>query len=309
MPQIFTQIHRLKCQPGWTWDHFLTEIDRLFPAGLDEKTLYAHYRQPHRKAKQHVARVINQLHERCFPNPFPQEVEQLIQLYNHLYQHREEAAQDQAIDNLAAFVAAQLQQPGETDALRRARLWWLLGNVHFDRIALFRKYRGLGNVLTQRDEAIEDYLQAMFEINRHNELLQKEGGGNPLSEFTLYKVHQNILACYLNAVEPEKRYTDRALLTYLTESDFFVRSHNVLDEEPYQWVVARNGLRFSSLTQDDTMAQQFFRRLAIASPYFLALDYEPLGYPAIVNSPEFEWVVENLLTEHYIATVKSEIKR
>lgn len=115
-----------------------------------------------------------------------------------------------------------------------------------------------------------------------------------VSEFVLYKLRQNILACYLNAVAPEQRENDEQVQYYLVHSDFLVQSERVLKQEPYLWVVARNGLRFASLLKSKAYCDRFFSLLVASSAYFEDLAYTPQGYPAISESKEFSWACDNL---------------
>jgi hypothetical protein len=291
MTTVFNQIHRLKRQPGWTWDHFLSEIDRLHKGGMDEKTLYSHYRQPHKKPTTHVTRLINQLHTQYFPDPFPEEINRLMSLYNNLIRCKKHLTLDKDIEDLQFFLCQQLKRENEQDLLRIARISWLLGNIHFDRIPTMRD-NGLHLELNKTKQKAIDYYQtsvsAIEKYNQHNR--------EPVGASHLYKARHNILACYLNAVVQEQRSCDSDVLQYLRQSNYIPNSKITLQAEPFQWSIARNGLRFSSLLQNQQDVQYFFNALISVSDKFSNLDYQPLNYSSISAGADFKWAIMNVLT-------------
>lgn len=304
MPNLFCKVHRLKSQ-GWTWDHFLSELERIYPSGIDEKTLKSHYRQPHKRATSHTQQLIETLHSQYFPSPFPVDIEALMRLYNNLVACPKHGTIESDIADLQCFLRGQLDEPQQT-ALRSARLHWLLANTYFDGLAALRSVGKRNQLETSQQRAVQHYQQAIQLIELHNQQVQAGGGEDNatttmVSEFTLYKLRQNILACYLNAVAPEQREHDEKVLNYLTHSDFMTQSARVMEQEPYLWVVARNGLRFGSLLRSAVYCQQFFGLLVTASRWFEDLDYAPLGYPAIHQSKEFHWACQHVLNEEAAA--------
>lgn len=300
MTTVFNKIHRLKHQPGWTWDHFLSEIDRLFPAGVDEKTLYSHYRQPHKKATGHITRIINQLHDQCFPDPFPETVNALMRLYNNLVGCKKHLTEEKDIADLERFLIDLVEREGDADVLRSARLNWLLGNIQFDRIPIYRDNGQRPQLEAARQRAIEYYQNSVTAIERYNE----QHPAQPVGASHLYKARHNILACYLNAVPQEQRGRDPAILSYLRESNYIPDSKQTLAAEPYQWSIARNGLRFSSLLENAEDVKYFYKALVAISDRFLDLDYEPLNYGAISVGADFQWALNNVLTASYLAKLR-----
>lgn len=283
MPNLFCKIHRLKAQ-GWTWDDFLSELEKIYAGGIDEKTLKSHYRQPHKRSSSHTQSLIETLHKQCFPSPFPADTEALMRIYNNLVGCPKHSTKEADIADLRVFLETEIAGQNKPP-LRSARLNWLLANTYFDCLGEYRQ-AGKKNLLARcQQQAIQHYQQAIVLIEQHNQLTDD----HQVSEFVLYKVRQNILACYLNAVEPEQRESDQQVLNYLEHSDFLAQSERVLAQEPYLWVVARNGLRFASLLKSQEHCERFFSLLVESSGYFEDLDYSPLGYPAISESKEFDW--------------------
>ncbi len=292
MANLYSKIHRLKAQ-GWTWDKFLQEIEKHYPAGLEEKTLKAHFKQPHRKASNHVTQAIETVHNIYFPSPFPEDIEALVRIYNRLLKNTSHAPTDENINDLSLFISGELKQSRNQNLLRDVRLHWLKANIYFDQLPNLRQSGNKALLLETKNTAIKHYYLAIELINHHN------ATQNPpsVSEFVLYKLQQNILACHLNSVVPDKRLTDKAVLNHLKESDFFLQSKTVLEQEPFQWVVARNGLRFSSITKNKDDCQWFFNALIKSNKHFEDLNYSPVGYPAIINSMEFDWAIEHILND------------
>lgn len=283
MPNLFCKIHRLKAQ-GWTWDYFLSELEKIYAGGVDEKTLKSHYRQPHKRASSHTQALIESLHKQYFPSPFPADAEALMRIYNNLVGCLKHSTKEADINDLRVFLEAEIVGQSILP-LRSARLYWLLANTYFDCLSGLRHGGKRRLLLEFQQQAIQHYQQAIVLIEQHN--LQQDD--HRVSEFVLYKVRQNILACYLNAVEPERRESDQQVLNYLEHSDFLAQSERVLAQEPYLWVVARNGLRFASLLKSHEYCERFFSLLVTSSGYFEDLAYSPLGYPAISESKEFDW--------------------
>lgn len=301
MTTVFNKIHRLKQQPGWTWDRFLTEIEKCSPAGLDEKTLYSHYREPHKKPSSHVTRLINQLHDECFPDPFPEALNRLMRLYNHLFRCKKHLTKEKDIQDLEFFLQQQCQR--EDELLRTARLHWLLGNIEFDRIPVYRD-NGMRDQLNEcKQQAISHYQQSVTAIEQHNHLHPAQAVGAS----HLYKARHNILASHLNAVPQAQRNRDAGIIAYLRASSYITNSKQALQAEPFQWTIARNGLRFSSLLENGDDVKYFITALASISKRFLNLDYEPLNHGAINKGNDFRWAIDHVLTSDYLAAVGVEI--
>lgn len=304
MTTVFNKIHRLKRLPDWTWDHFLFEIDKISSIGLDEKTLYKHYREPHGKPGSHVTKIINQLHDHYFANPFPEDLNRLMRLYNNLAKSKSSLSRDKDIQDLEFFIDKQISRENTKDNLRISRLNWLLGNIHFDRIPM---YRDNGKRLELKDSqnlAVQHYQASVEAIERHNQSeLQNKIGANHL-----YKARHNILACYLNSIPSAQRSEDSAVLQYLRESDYIDKSKQTLVEEPFQWSIARNGLRFSSLIKNAANVTYFFNALLKINPQFLDLNYKPFNVGAISSGVDFEWAIKQVLTPEYLSTLKQKKK-
>ncbi len=306
MSNLYSKIHRLKAQ-GWTWDYFLQQIDLIYPAGIDEKTLYALYRQPHRKANSHISKIILTLHEQCFPSPFPADTQALLAIYNRLTACKQHSGLRQDIDDFLLFLEHDLQFGS---LLRRARLNWLKADIHLDQLPVHRNNGQSAELEKHQQLALHHYQncynllieQQSFEPSSQppqqlsHQFVQQFVRQQPclIDQFTVYKVQQNMLACHLNGLHANHRYQHPALLGYLKNSDFINASKSVLRTEPYQWIIARNGLRFSSIMKNPADCALFFQALVTANKAFSDLEYAPYGAPAISNSTEFSWAIQQL---------------
>lgn len=292
MTTTFNKIHRLKRL--WTWEVFVAQYDQ----GPDIKTLKANYKHPHHQPNKNTVEVISALHEREFPHPFPAEVEGLLDLYDYLSQHNGDLSQDQNILRLERFVDFELAR-SSTDDARSARLWWLLGDIRFDHCLRQRKRNQFQAMQTAKRAAITAYEQALA-------ILERTG----LAELVIrYKLRQNILACYLNTSKQRGVWTgDADTLHYLQASDFMEKTKQLLEDEPFQWIIARNGLRFASLLQQEADAKYFFKALLRASPLFADPDYVPNQAPSLRSSKDFAWCFDKLLSAGQIAQLLRDLR-
>jgi len=285
MPSTYNKIHRLKSQ-GWTWPEFLAEIAQVSVHSIDEKTLYSNFRLPHRKPNRLLEETINQLHEKYFPSPFPKEVEGLITLYNHLVSAKNYRTQDDDIELLKQFVWAELEQDQPQYDLRYSRLAWLAANIEFDRIAYCRDNGLVEKLADSQKSALKWFQQAKRAIVHCKQSLQIN-----IEPFVIYKLTQNMLACYLNAIPSSNRLDNEDLKRFIDSSDYIAETKQMLALEPFQWGIARNGLRFSSLLKDADDCEYFFRALVTANKHFADLNYQLPGLLSIAESDDFKWTL------------------
>ena len=266
---------------------FLQKIDLVYPAGIDPKTLTALYRKPHHKANTQISKAILQLHDQQFPSPFPADTQALLNIYNRLLSCKKHPSLDQDIKDFMLFLSSDLNFGSD---LRKARLHWLKADMHLDQLPTLRNNGQLPALSQQKKLALDHYLQAYQLLEGIKETQQPVS----IDDFTLYKLQQNMLACHLNALHSDKRYTDASLKHYLSHSNFIQSSKRVLHTEPYQWIIARNGLRFSSINKNNQDCDFFYRALIRANHAFKDFNYAPNGAPPIMHSAEFQWAIAQL---------------
>lgn len=305
MASIFNKIQRLKRQPGWSWQHFLVEIDSVDPDGIKLKLLQRYYRSPNKKPTPHIIRIIDQLHNDCFPSPFPAALDRLMRVYRELKMSNRYLTKDKDIRDLENHVQRLLAAVEADDYLSHACLQWLLGNIEFDRISVHLGADERDQLGAAKQRALDHYqavLASIEQYNRHHP---------PVAVGTrhIYRVQSNILACYLNAVPEQQRSQDATILYYLRESGYLAQCKQAIAAEPFQWAVARNGLRFSSLLQDVVEIEHFFTLLLKVHPRFVDLSYEPFNQLSISAMPDYHWALENVLTPEYLAERSRQLKQ
>jgi hypothetical protein len=286
MPSTYNKIHRLKSQ-GWTWPEFLAELEQVAVHSIDEKTLYSNFRLPHRKPNKLLEETINQLHEKYFPSPFPKEVEGLITLYNHLANAKNYRTQEDDIELLKRFVLAELQHDNPQYDLRYSRLAWLAANIAFDRISYCRDNGLLEKLAENQKSALKWFQQAKQAISHCQHSVEIK-----IEPFVIYKLTQNMLASYLNALPSSNRLDNNDLKSFIDSSDYISESKHMLELEPFQWGIARNGLRFSSLLKNAEDCEYFYRALVTANKHFLDIDYQLPGALSIGESDDFHWALD-----------------
>ena len=294
MPSTYNKIHRLKSQ-GWTWPEFLAEIEQVSVHSIDEKTLYSNFRLPHRKPNQLLEETINQLHEKYFPSPFPKEIEGLITLYNHLAGAKNYRTQLDDIELLKKFVLAELKN-SQYD-LRYARLAWLAANIEFDRISYCRD-NGLLEKLSQSQALALKWFQQAKHAITHCQQFHKIN----VAPFVIYKLTQNMLACHLNAMPSAHRLDNHDLKRFIDSSDYISETKHMLALEPFQWGIARNGLRFSSLLKNAHDCDYFYRALVKANKHFLNLNYQIPGVLSLEESDDFQWAL-SVIKDNHLTTI------
>ena len=305
MASIYNKIHRLKSQPGWDWQHFQDEIDSVDPDGIPLKLLQNYYRSPHKKPTLHVIQIIEFLHSECFPSPFPDEYDRYMHMYREIKTSRRHLTKEKDASDLECHVKPLLAGLNDTDYLEKACLHWLLGNIEFDRIAVHAERHDKAQVEIAKQAALLHY-QAVLDFLLQYNLADPD---KAVSGQHIYRAQYNRVACYLNAI-PEDAYSshDVASLKYVRESGYFEHCRSAIADEPFQWNIARNALRFSSLLKDEEEVMRFFNQLIAIYPRFVDLSYEPYNQLAISVMEDYRWAIKNVLTPAYLSQQKKELK-
>lgn len=304
MASLYNKIHRLKMQPGWDWDRFVLELDTIDPDGISPKLLQNYYSSPHKKPKPHISELIDQLHSECFPSPFPEPLDRLMRVYRTLRSHMHYLNKEKDVADLEVHAKKLLSEVEQDDLLSLACLEWLLGHIEFDRISDALDSDELGKAELVKQRAVEHYRNVLDLLEKYNELHPEK----PIEMRHRYRVHHNILTSHLNAVPDEQRMVDASVLSYLRQSDYLEQCKKAIEEEPFQWAIARSGLRFSSLIHDTAQVEWFFNKLVEIHPWFVDLSYEPYNQLSLSVLPEYQWAVQNVLTPKYLRAMKKQLK-
>jgi len=305
MASIYNKIHRLKQQPGWDWQRFQDEINSVDPDGISLKLLQNYYRSPHKKPTLHVVQIIEFLHRECFPSPFPDEFDRLMHVYRELKMSRRFVTKEKDTQDLKRHVEQLLLTLKETEYLGQACLHWLLGNIEFDRIAAHAEQHEKDKVSISKEAALQHYQLVLDSLALHN----CKHPESAVSEHHIYRAHYNMVACFLNTI-PDDAYTshDEATLKYVRESGYLDHCRTAIAEEPFQWSIARNGLRFSSLLKDVEEVKCFFNLLLEIHPKFIDLSYEPYNQLSVSVMEDYRWAIKNVLTPAYLSQQKKALK-
>jgi len=305
MASLFNKINRLKQQPEWSWSHFELEAASIHPDSIKLKVLQSFHRSPHKKPTPLLVGIIDQLHSECFPSPFPESLDRLMRVYSELKRSKREITRDKNSRDLEAHAKRLLSEVAEGDYLSEACLQWLLGNIEFDRIAPALDSKGLDAALMVKACALGHYQGVVTALEAHN----KHHPESPVGMRHRYRIDHNMLTCYLSAYPSDNHEQDAATLQYLRNSDYLGQCKKALADEPFQWAIARNGLRFSSLLGDADEVDCFFSLLLQVSPRFLDLSYEPYNQLAISVMPDYHWAIRNVLTPAYLREQERALKQ
>ncbi len=306
MTSIYNKVHRLKQQPGWSWEHFQAEINSVDPDGIRLKLLQNYYRSPHKKPVPRVVQIIEFLHNECFPSPFPEQFDRLMYVYRELKTSERYLTKAKDLEYLQRHVEQLLAEIAETDYLGTACLQWLLGNIEFDHIATYANSGENAKAALAKQQAVKHYQKVIV-------ALEQEYRFNPeaaLSTIHLYRVQYNMVACYLNAI-PDDAYIshDAETLQYVRDSNYLEHCKAAIVAEPFQWSIARNGLRFSALLEDEKEVRVFFDLLLAIHPNFVDLSYEPYNQLSISVMEDYKWALTHVLTPSYLTQLKNRLKR
>ena len=282
MTSTYNKLNRLKAQ-GRTWDALLTDIDNVSQQQFDIKTIKANATEPHREPNSHLKECVNRLHDIHFPNPYPKEGEALLALYNNTLIGQRI---DHDVDSLRVVIDSLLHRLNADETLLKARLLWLKGSMCFDKIGLLRDSNQPKRLEAFRSDAIRYYSES-FEILKHS----ISDMPFPFNINEPYKLQVNIIACHVNAVASNDRGSSEKLKSAIEKSDIVELSKNILESEPFQWKVARNALRFSSLIKHVDNIDFFYQKLAAANRRFSNVKYEPESCPSIADSADFSYAV------------------
>lgn len=270
-------------------------LDAVSTHQIDLKTIKANAKQPHRKPTQHIVDAVDKLYETYFPSIYPEPLESLLKLSNSVSKAAIESGEKEPSKELETFISWMLTEKSQVvSSIEQARLWWVLGNIAFDRIAYYRTYSSFGDSATEQEKAIlrfKNALQLLETIHINEENL-------PTSQETLelerYKIQQNILGCYFNADHEKDRENQEEWKHFFHQSDYFIGSDSLITKFPFHWLVARNALRFASLLKNRELVFKYFSNLCDACSLFNNLDYEPYSYPSIAASSQFSFAYELL---------------
>lgn len=279
----------------------MCELDVVSSHQIDPKTIKANAKQPHRRPTQHIVDAVDKLYERYFPPIYPEALDSLLKLSNSVSRAAIETGEKEPCKELETLIIWLLTDKSNAlSSIERARLWWILGNIAFDRITYYRNYSSFGDSATEQDKAVlrfNNALQLLDTIPQNNESAQIN---YETLELERYKIQQNILGCYFNADHEKDREKQENWKHFLHQSEYFSCSDSLITKFPFHWLVARNALRFASLLRNSELVSKYFNDLCNACSHFKNLDYKPYTYPSIAESSQFSFAYELLINAQNI---------
>lgn len=302
----YHKLHRIRAHK--TWNEIAKDITRLGGASATGKsvsrvTLHQLAECPHKHAKPNLKAAIDQLHENIFGSPFPNGVNRLIETYRWLSAQSDLVQRQQHLQNLEAFLNDHFTVYGGQDAFQ-ARLHWLMGNVQEDLMRLARDMRRdeeKGNLKLERNYRNN----ALLHYKKAQGLLEQQGHINEL-----FKLKQNIFACYSNAIPSSERSRCAEIKKCIHDIEIIETAREVLEAEPFQWLTARTALMCIALrheTIDLRLAREFFERLVMANRHFIELDYQPLYFKSINTDHDLQWIKADVLTIPTLKAIRSRL--
>jgi hypothetical protein len=175
-------------------------------------------------------KLIKALHKEVIASPFPAEINRLHELLDVMKKRlsRTEYAEYLEVDMEGRIKTHPSYGRGD---LGDIRLDWLLGHVHFDRAEYLRQ-----NVILEFDTARRHYHRAMdLLILNHRSLVVE-----------IYKLQQCIVSLEVRKKGGTAIPNDPQLHAWFREISFVDHALIVLEAEPWNVAVARNGLRVAS---------------------------------------------------------------
>lgn len=300
MTTPFNQINRLRLH-GLTWEKLGREIAASMPGNklsIARNTLRSLQNNPSYKPGQELAKAINTLHSHYFPSPFPEGVNALLNTCRLLM--NDQSRNDENLfhlENIERHVVEQLQSPIPSELLA-CRLHWIAGNIN-----QFQMRRA--RIVSPQESAIEDFqTRAIFHYRAAARLIDAKD----LSQ-EKFKVLHNIFVCYVNAVPEIKRNNNNQLIEQLSEIPYLEVAESIIQDEPFQWQTARNGMLFSSITKNRQGVTLFYEGMVKANSNFSDLSYSPKHLDPIANDKSLRWALENVLTLNFIQSINDKLAR
>lgn len=302
----YHKLHRIKTHK--TWSEIAEDLSQLGGAAtmgksVSRMTLHQLAECPHKQAKPNLKAAIDQLHETIFGSPFPKGVNRLIETYRWLSGQVEHAQRQQHLLNLEAFLNDHFTFYAAEDAYQ-ARMHWLMGNVKEDLMRLARDTRASDATGDLKQERLYRN-NALFHYKKAQELLEQQGHINEL-----FKLKQNLFACYSNAIPPGERHQSTEIKKCINEIGMIETAREVLNAEPFQWLTARTALMCIALrreTIDLKFAREFFEKLVLANQHFINLEYEPLYFKAIAKDKDLQWIRAEILTTSTLKSIRAHL--
>lgn len=282
---------------GLTWKTLGEEIGHAQGSGkpVARNTLRALHRMPHYNPGKTLITALATVHSIHCPSPYPKGVNALMSTVRLLMQEHE--TNRQLLNNIELHVI-ELLCNSQHPALTSCRLNWILGNINQFRMRAARLgKRRSSDILRYQHNAIKHFTSALDFIDAHQLPLEH------------YKLIHNLFVCHVNAVPEIERSNNTVLTEQLLKIPYLESAHQALEQEPFQWQTARNGLLYASITANRQAVASFFELLVRANALFSDLEYRPLGTDSIREDKSLKWAASHVLTPSLVDSLNDKLQR
>jgi transcriptional regulator with XRE-family HTH domain len=277
MISLYECAQEIKKATGWSQERIGVET------GLALSTINRVFRVVGYRGNETSHRLIKKLHQEVVQSPFPDYLERLFEHYDE----RKEKSSKRAFAEYLNVMEALLQHHQSIGhySLEACRIYWLLGHFYFDR-AFFL----IDEMLRSATFALDCYEKSL-------EILQQQS----LDNFLLvqqYKIQQCIVSTKFNLHDPNTRANNAEIRHWLWEMGYIKLVEQVVKEDSWNWMAARNGLVAASILKDFEKCLFFWQVMIRVSKKFENLSFVPaLELPSIVKDRDLVWFVEQLKKE------------
>lgn len=271
---VYEYVHEIQKATGWSQQRIGAET------GLGLSTISRIFRVPNYAGNEISKTLITRLYREIVASPFPAYLENLFLCYD---EWREKFSKKEFSDHLAALEALLLHHKEiDGQSLGACRLHWLLGHISFDR-AFYLKY----DPVRSAAQALKQYQQALDILGHYTDSHLR---------MQRYKLQQCIVSTNFNSCEPGRRAKNPEIRRWLESMNYLQLVEQVIAEDPWNWMAARNGLVAASILQNRDKSLLFWNALHAVHKHFQDPDYTPTNdMPAVADDPDIEWFTQNVL--------------
>ena len=274
MNSIYEMAQQIKKVTGWSQERIARETN------LGLRTVNRVFCEPHHNSTEVTKRLIIQLHKRVVASPFSKEIDWLFERYDMAKETLNK--QDFSHEQDALEWLLKNHKLLDSQELIACRLCWLLGHIYYDRAFYLRK-----NTIQSTLTAQQWYQRALDILKSHrqdNRLIVQE-----------YKLQQCIVSTLFNSCEPGRRDNEK-IRQWLSEMDYISTVKIVIEAEPWNWVVARNGLIASAILKKAEECFFFWETMQTVDIRFQDIHFTPTkkkGYwPSLARDPDLKWFID-----------------
>ncbi|MDM8547450.1 hypothetical protein [Candidatus Venteria ishoeyi] len=270
---MYEYLHEIKKETGWSQERISIE------SGLALSTIGRIFRKPGYTVNETSNMIIRELHQRVVPSAYPEYLNLLFKQYADWKERFSKKMFREHMNTLEVLLKN--HQALDAQNLNACRLQWLLGHIYFDHAFYFNR-----NAPDKWAEKASYWYQRALII-----LEQTEYQALTLQR---YKVCQCLVATRFNQTKPAQRQNNPELRQWLRDITYLQNVEVILNDDYWNWMVARNGLVAASILQDMDYCQKFWKIMCAVSREFEDLAFVPgkeMG--SILKDPDLQWFCQN----------------